>query len=171
MQLEVGKIVEGKVTGITKFGAFVELETGEVGMVHISEVAPTYVNDISEHLQVGQTVKVKVLAINDDKKISLSIKKAMPQQREFSKDRPQNNNGNRPRFNNNRPSGDRNGGHNNHNHNSREPMQPAYQRPAPKGPASFEDMLSKFMQSSDEKISDMKRSREVNRRAEQRRPK
>ena len=98
MQLEVGKIVEGKVTGITKFGAFVELETGEVGMVHISEVAPTYVNDISEHLQVGQTVKVKVLAINDDKKISLSIKKAMPQQREFSKDRPQNNNGNRPRF-------------------------------------------------------------------------
>ena len=168
MQLEVGKITEGKVTGITKFGAFVELESGEVGMVHISEVAPTYVNEISEHLQIGQTVKVKVLAINDDKKISLSIKKAIPQQhREFSKERSQPNN-NRS-HNNNRNSGEN---HSPRVSNSGGNYQRSVQRPAPKSSSSsFEDMLSKFMQSSDEKISDMKRSREVNRRSGQKRPK
>ena len=72
MQLEVGKIYEGKVTGITKFGAFVELDKDTTGMVHISEVANTFVNDISEHLKEGQEVKVKVLALNDGK-IALSI--------------------------------------------------------------------------------------------------
>ena len=77
MQLEVGKIYEGKVTGITKFGAFVELDKDTTGMVHISEVANTFVNDISEHLKEGQDVKVKVLALNDGK-IALSIKKALP---------------------------------------------------------------------------------------------
>ena len=76
MQLEVGKIVEGKVTGITKFGAFVELEPGTTGMVHISEVSSTFVKDISEHLQQNQVVKVKVLSIGEDGKISLSIKRA-----------------------------------------------------------------------------------------------
>lgn len=61
MQLEVGKIYEGKVTGITKFGAFVELDKDTTGMVHISEVANTFVNEIKDHLTEGQTVKVKVL--------------------------------------------------------------------------------------------------------------
>ena len=78
MQLEVGKIYEGKVTGITKFGAFVELDKDTTGMVHISEVANTFVNDIKDHIQEGQTVKVKVLSVGEDKKISLSIKKALP---------------------------------------------------------------------------------------------
>ena len=76
MQLEVGKIYEGKITGITKFGAFVEIDRETTGMVHISEVANTFVNDIKDHIQEGQAVKVKVLSIGDDKKISLSIKKA-----------------------------------------------------------------------------------------------
>ena len=76
MQLEVGSIVQGKVSGIAKFGAFVDLPDGKVGMVHISEVASVYVNDINEHLKEGQEVKVKVLSIGDDGKISLSIKKA-----------------------------------------------------------------------------------------------
>ena len=80
MNLEVGMIVEGKVTGITKFGAFVDLDGGKTGMVHISEVAPTYVNDIKDYLTEGQTVKVKIITIGDDGKISLSIRKAMPQQ-------------------------------------------------------------------------------------------
>lgn len=75
MQLEVGKIYEGKVTGITKFGAFVELDKDTTGMVHISEVANTFVNEIKDHLTEGQTVKVKVLNLGDDGKISLSIKK------------------------------------------------------------------------------------------------
>ena len=77
MQLDVGKIYEGKVTGITKFGAFVELEPGTTGMVHISEVANTFVNEIKDHLTEGQEVKVKVLSVGDDGKISLSIKKAV----------------------------------------------------------------------------------------------
>ena len=77
MQLEVGAILEGKVTGVTNFGVFVELEEGKTGMVHISEVAPTYVNDIRDHVQENQVVKVKVLAIADNGKISLSIKRAM----------------------------------------------------------------------------------------------
>lgn len=63
MQLEVGSVVEGKVTGITKFGAFVELPDGKTGMVHISEVAPTYVKEIRDFVTENQTVKVKILSI------------------------------------------------------------------------------------------------------------
>ena len=63
MALEVGEILEGKVTGITKFGAFVELPEGKTGMVHISEVAPTFVKEIKDHITEGETVKVKVLNI------------------------------------------------------------------------------------------------------------
>ena len=63
MQLEIGKIVEGTVTGITKFGAFVDLGEGKTGMVHISEVAPTYVKEITDYLTQGQTVKVRILSI------------------------------------------------------------------------------------------------------------
>lgn len=78
MQLEVGSVLEGKVTGITKFGAFVELPCGVTGMVHISEVAGTFVSEIRDHLTEGQTVKVKVLAVGDNGKVALSIKKATP---------------------------------------------------------------------------------------------
>ena len=78
MGLEVGAICEGKVTSITNYGAFVALDGGESGMVHISEVSNTYVNDINEHLQVGMQVKVKVIGIDEKKRISLSIKKAEP---------------------------------------------------------------------------------------------
>ena len=80
-QLEVGAVLEGKVTGITKFGAFVELPGGKTGMVHISEVAPTYVKEIRDYVTENQTVKVKVLSIGDDGRVSLSIKKAMEQPR------------------------------------------------------------------------------------------
>ena len=73
MQLKVGEIVEGTVKSLTKFGAFVALEGGRSGLVHISEIAPTYVNDVHDFLQEGQTVKVKVIGIKDGK-ISLSMK-------------------------------------------------------------------------------------------------
>ena len=76
MALEVGAILEGKVTGITKFGVFVALPEGKSGLVHISEVANAFVSDINEHVQMGQTVKVRVLNITDDGKINLSIKRA-----------------------------------------------------------------------------------------------
>jgi len=78
MLAEVGKIVEGKVSGITKFGAFVELPDGKTGLVHISEIAEEYVKDIKNHLKENQTVKVKILAIDENGKISLSIRKAQP---------------------------------------------------------------------------------------------
>lgn len=74
MSIEVGSTVEGKVTGITKFGAFVELPGGDTGLVHISEVANTYVKDISNYLKRDEKVKVKVIKIDDDGKIGLSIK-------------------------------------------------------------------------------------------------
>lgn len=76
MSISVGQILAGKVTGITNFGAFVQLETGETGLVHISEVADTFVKDINEILTVEDEVKVKVLTINDNGKIGLSIKQA-----------------------------------------------------------------------------------------------
>ena len=77
MEFGVGSIVEGKVTGITKFGAFVSLPGGRSGLVHISEIAYTYVNDVKDHLTEGQEVKVKVISIDDNNRINLSIKKAM----------------------------------------------------------------------------------------------
>jgi S1 RNA binding domain protein len=76
MSLVVGAIIEGVVTGITHFGAFVLLPEGETGLVHISEVADTYVKDINQHLQKKDRVKVKVLSIDGKGKIGLSIKQA-----------------------------------------------------------------------------------------------
>lgn len=132
MQPTVGEIIEGKVTGITKFGAFVSLPDGKNGLVHISEIANTYVNDVHEHVSEGQTVKVKVIGINEAGKINLSIKQAEPrpvqQQREPSpverRSTP------KP------PTPDR--------------RSPA---PAPQGEPSFEDKLKQFMQDSDSRMS------------------
>ena len=76
MEFGVGSVVEGKVTGLTKFGAFVSLPEGKSGLVHISEIAYTYVNEVKDHLQEGQEVKVKVIGIDDAGRINLSIKKA-----------------------------------------------------------------------------------------------
>ncbi len=76
MELTVGSILEGKVTGITKFGAFVSLPEGRSGLVHISEIAYTYVSEVSDHLSVGQEVRVKVVSVDENGRINLSIKKA-----------------------------------------------------------------------------------------------
>lgn len=88
MPLEVGKIYDGKVTGITAFGAFIQLPEGKTGLVHISEVAQEYVKDISAHLKENQSVKVKLISIDPNGKISLSIKKAMEQKPIVSATRP-----------------------------------------------------------------------------------
>ena len=74
MAIEVGSVVEGVVTGITNFGAFVELPEGKTGLIHISEVADVYVNDVHDFLRERDTVKVKVLTVDDRGKIGLSIK-------------------------------------------------------------------------------------------------
>ena len=134
MQLEVGAIVEGKVTGFTAFGAFVDLEGGKKGMVHISEVALEFVKDIKDHLTVGQTVKVKVISVADDGKISLSIKKAMEQPKPAFKPK-----------NNNAPK------------RSNANVWQGTSKPADNQPQSFESMMAKFKQESDEKMSDLKR--------------
>jgi S1 RNA binding domain protein len=78
MPFEVGAIVEGVVTGITHFGAFVELPGGKTGLVHISEVADAYVKDIREFLQEQDRVKVKVLSLDQNGRIGLSIRQANP---------------------------------------------------------------------------------------------
>ncbi len=72
----IGKTVEGSITNITNFGAFVSIEGSEEGLVHISEIANEFITDISEFVSVGDKVKVKVLARNQKKKLELSIKKA-----------------------------------------------------------------------------------------------
>lgn len=77
MEFAVGAVLPGKITGITKFGAFVSLPENKTGMVHISEVANTYVNDIKDHLSEGQEVNVKIIGIDKDGRVNLSIKKTL----------------------------------------------------------------------------------------------
>ncbi len=78
MEFVVGAILEGTVTGITKFGAFVSLAPNKSGLVHISEISNSYVNDVNDFLSVGQKVTVKIIGIDDSGRINLSIKKALP---------------------------------------------------------------------------------------------
>ncbi len=168
MAVEVGNILEGKVTGITDFGAFVDLPDGKSGMVHISEVAPTYVNKIADHLTEGQTVKVKVLNIAENGKISLSIKKAMdnPNRSERTdrsdKRERRERDGERSRDNRNSR------GNKRFDNRNRQPAPPVtgpgnfeWQSPRKNENASFEDLMSKFKQTSEEKFSDLKRGSEV----------
>ena len=138
MQLQVGMVTEGKVTGITKFGAFVALPEGKSGLVHISEIANTFVSDVHDYVQDGQTVKVKVIGISEDGKINLSIKKAEEQPRpERRPPRPQFSSPRQPR----------------QQYNARQPMPRAN---GPTGDASFEDKLKQFMQESDSRMADNK---------------
>ncbi|MGM0396543.1 MAG: S1 RNA-binding domain-containing protein [Bacillota bacterium] len=78
MSVSVGEIVEGTVTGITNFGAFVQLPEGKSGLVHISEVSHDYVEKVTDYLKKDQKIKVKVLSISADGKISLSVRQAKP---------------------------------------------------------------------------------------------
>ena len=76
MKFETGEILKGKVTGIAKFGAFVELAPGKSGLVYISEISNTFVKEVSDFLSVGQEVTVKIVSIDDSGRINLSIKQA-----------------------------------------------------------------------------------------------
>lgn len=138
MQLAVGEIVEGKITSVKDYGVFVDLGDGKSGMVHISEIAQTYVSQIRDFVKEGDQVKLKVLSVSDDGKISLSIKRAME-----------------PKSDSVRP--------------ARQEKKVYTSKPAPvpdgsyvwtakkSESASFEDMMSKFKATSDEKFSDLKR--------------
>lgn len=134
--LEVGAIVEGKVTGLTAFGAFVSLPDGKSGMVHISEVSNSFVKDIKDHLKEGQTVKVKVVNITEEGKISLSIKKAEEAPQREAAPRAKRSYGDRPK-----PA-----------------VWQGQSRAQSQEPMSFEDMMARFKQVSDEKMTDLRRS-------------
>lgn len=86
MSVSVGEIVEGTVSDILNYGAFVKLDDGKNGLVHISEVSKDYVQDIHSVLKTGDKVKAKVLSIDDKGKIALSIKKALPAVQKFNND-------------------------------------------------------------------------------------
>lgn len=138
MGYEIGTIVEGKVSGISKFGAFVDLPDKTTGMIHISEVSQSYVNDINDFLKVGDNVKAMVIS-SENGKIALSIKKTQPktEKKDINK---------RPK-------------------KSRKPYKPAppvtapgdyeWQSSRPEAPSSFEDMMSMFKKTSEDKISDL----------------
>ena len=136
MALEIGSVVEGKVSSIAKFGAFVLLPDGRSGLVHISEIANAFVSDVGEFVQVGQSVKVRVLNISEEGKINLSIKRAEEQDAAAPARAPR-----APRRN-----------------ESERPRENAAPRMGELAPRSenqeFEDKLKKFMQESDSRIAD-----------------
>ena len=134
--VEVGQVVEGTVTGITHFGAFVALPNGKTGLVHISEVADTYVRDINDFLHEQDPVRVKVLSMDDRGKVALSIRQANPNAASGPRGGSGGGGGRRPR---NSSGGGRGG--------------------AP----SFEDKLSRFMKDSESRLSDLRKSNDSKR--------
>ena len=132
MSIEAGSVVEGVVSGITNFGAFVDLPDGKTGLIHISEVADVYVSDVHDFLKEKDKVKVKVLSVDDRGKVALSIKQ-LPK----SADTDSSSTKAMPPRNNFPPRG-----------------MDVRRRPLS---ASFEDKLSKFMKDSDERQVDLRR--------------
>ena len=132
--IKVGDVLDGKVTGLTNFGAFVSLPENKTGMVHISEVASSFVNNISDFLKEGQEVRVKVIEINDAGKIGLSIKQVEKSGDGDSAQKAEK----KPRN-----------------------TAPNVWKGTPEkeeGPQTFEDMMLKFKQRSDEKLADLKKA-------------
>ena len=150
MEPQIGTILEGKVTTITKFGAFVALEGGKSGLVHISEIANTFVSDVNDFLQSGQSVKVLVLG-NENGKINLSIKKALPQEERPTR-APRPARPAAPRENGPRDNGFRSAGNGAPARSfNRAPQQP-------QGEQTFEDKLKQFLSSSEGRMADLNRN-------------
>lgn len=156
MAIEVGAKLEGKVTGITHFGAFVDLSGGVTGLVHISEIADNYVKDVKDHLKIDDVVKVKVINVDKDGKIGLSIKQAIdrpeghqpPPQRERTGGAGGFGGGGGGSFN--RGGQDRGG----RPFNKQSSGRPSFGKP------SFEDKMSRFLKDSEERISSLKKNTE-----------
>ncbi len=139
MDWNVGDIVEGKITGISNFGAFVELAPGKVGLVHISEISSQYVANINDVYSVGDEVKAKVIS-TDKGKISLSIKQLdgpVPQKKEFKEKKTHTP---RPKY-----------------QSPGRPGDATWETPATDIDMSFEDKLNKFKLTSDEKLYALKK--------------
>ncbi len=129
-KFQVGQIIEGTVTGIKPFGAFVSLDETTQGLVHISHITHGYLENINDAIKVGDTVKVKVLSIDTEKnKISLSIKET--QEKPKSPSRPQSS---RPQSS--RPSANK-------------------QVKKETRPESFEDLMKDFMKVSNDRQADI----------------
>jgi S1 RNA binding domain protein len=139
MSIEVGSKLQGKVTGITKFGAFVELPDGSTGLVHISEVADSYVKDINDHLKVGDQVEVKVMNVEKDGKIGLSIKKAIDKPEAQQKSRSHSS-----------------------SHSQRPRQNRSNDRNAPRV-ETFESKMAKFLKDSEDSLTSLKRHTESKR--------
>lgn len=170
MEFAVGAILEGKVTGITKFGAFVALPGGKSGLVHISNISDSYVSDINEFLTVGQDVKVKVMNIDQNDRINLSIKHAQPssaprpprgnrngapqERRERVERGERNDRGDRSSrggYRNNAGAAPRSGGSRDNRGKG------GNARNAPKEPLTFEDKLKQYMAESESRLSEISR--------------
>ncbi|MBE6718627.1 MAG: S1 RNA-binding domain-containing protein [Ruminococcaceae bacterium] len=136
MSNEIGKILDGKVTSITSFGAFVSLPDQNSGMIHISEISDSYVKDINEFLKVGQNVRVKVCSVDDKGRIALSLKQVAENVVENKTEK--NDITNRT---DNSVYNDKKDTENN----------------------SFEDMMSRFLKTSNEKITDLKKTMDAKR--------
>lgn len=137
MAIEVGSKVTGKVTGITNFGAFVDVGDNQTGLVHISEVADHYVKDIRDELEMGQTITVKVLSVGDDGKIGLSIRKAQEKPVEAAPKASQSSSRSRGASSNRRS--------NNRSNNQ---------------PDDFDSLMSSFLKDSEDRLSSLKRNTE-----------
>lgn len=147
--VEIGKIVDGVVTGITNFGAFVQLPDGKTGLCHISEIADSYVKSVADHLKESQPVKVKIISVDEKGKVSLSIRQAAEKPAEAPVPK-------KPAYADRAPS-------------SAPPYQAKreFQKPMNKSfqntrterrPENFEDMLNGFLKDSEDKLKTFKKA-------------
>lgn len=164
MAVEVGQVVQGEVTGITNFGAFVQLPENQSGLVHISEISAGFVKEVSDYLSVGDTVQVKVLKVTPDGKINLSIRQANPEEDSASANRqPQ------QKFYSNERSGrpqNRRGNFEDKVAHEREvkntlaaPTSQSKSR-TDAGDSSFDSLMSAFLKDSEDRLASLRRNTE-----------
>ena len=152
MSIEVGSILPGKVTGITNFGAFVDLGNRKTGLVHISEVSNSYIKDIKDVLTVGDEVQVKVMEISGDGKVSLSIRRA-------SADSSEENVEEKPKFQKSAP-------RNQEGQGFKKPYAaksaPSFEKKSPSQAKvnDFDAMMSSFLKDSEDRLTSLKRNTE-----------
>ncbi|WP_314680342.1 S1 domain-containing RNA-binding protein [uncultured Granulicatella sp.] len=152
MSIEVGNILPGKVTGITNFGAFVDLGNRKTGLVHISEVSNSYIKDIKDVLTVGDEVQVKVMEIAGDGKVSLSIRRASA---DFSEETVEE----KPKFQKSAP-------RNQEGQGSKKPYSaksaPSFEKKSPSQAKvnDFDAMMSSFLKDSEDRLTSLKRNTE-----------
>ncbi len=150
MSIEVGNKVSGTVSGITNFGAFIDLGDRKTGLVHISEVSDSFIKDIKDVLKVGETVTVKVMSIGDDGKIGLSIRRAVDKPIETASNTQEKTSSYQGRREGGAP---RSGGYQNQRSNR------GSKNVEPKKD-DFDSLMSSFLKDSDDRLTTLKRSTE-----------